>query len=62
VFGHDAQGGLVRVMRDGTPWIMGLDTGCVYGGVLTGWWVEQDRLLQVPARRVYLDPTGRVPA
>jgi bis(5'-nucleosyl)-tetraphosphatase (symmetrical) len=53
VFGHDAIGGLVRVERDGGPWVVGLDSGCVYGGQLSGYLVEQDRLLQVPAARVY---------
>ena len=52
-FGHDARRGLVRVERDGRPWLMGLDTGCVYGGALTGWLVEEDRLVQVPARAAY---------
>jgi hypothetical protein len=53
VFGHDARGGCVRVERAGTPWLVGLDTGCVYGGRLTGWLLEEDRLLHVPAARVY---------
>ncbi len=52
-FGHDARRVLVRVDRDGVPWLMGLDTGCVYGKKLTGWLVEEDRLVQVPARRAY---------
>lgn len=30
-----------------------LDTGCVYGRQLTGWLVEEDRLISVPARRTY---------
>ena len=53
IYGHDAVNGLVRIERDGLPWIMGLDTGCVYGGKLSGWLIEEDRLLQVPAARVY---------
>lgn len=53
VFGHDAREGLVRVERDGVPWVIGLDTGCVYGGRLTGWLVEADRLVSVPAARAY---------
>lgn len=53
IFGHDARGGLVRVERDGVPWLVGLDTGCVYGGRLSGWCPEDDRYLHVPARRVY---------
>lgn len=49
VFGHDARQGLVRRERAGRPYVIGLDTGCVYGGALSGWLVEEDRLLQVPA-------------
>ncbi len=48
VFGHDARRGLVRRDR-----IVGLDSGCVYGGRLTGWLREEDRLVGVPAARVY---------
>ena len=48
VFGHDARQGLVRRER-----IVGLDSGCVYGGKLTGWLREEDRLFSVPAARVY---------
>ena len=53
VYGHDARRGLVRVERAGRPWIIGLDSGCVYGGRLTGWIPEEDRLVYVPARRVW---------
>lgn len=53
VFGHDARRGLTRVERDGAPWLMGLDTGCVYGGQLTGFWPERGEIVQVQARRQY---------
>lgn len=53
--GHDARRGLV----DRRPWTLGLDTGCVYGGALTGYLLEEDRLLQVPARRMHVDPLAR---
>lgn len=48
VFGHWARAGLVRAER-----VRGLDTGCVWGNELTGWIAEEDRLVHVPARRVY---------
>ncbi|MCZ6597842.1 MAG: metallophosphoesterase [Planctomycetota bacterium] len=48
VFGHWARRGLVQ-----RPHLRGLDTGCVWGGKLTAWIAEEDRLVQVDARRVY---------
>ena len=49
IYGHDARRGL----QDHRPSTLGLDTGCVYGGLLTGFLLEEGRLLQVPARRIY---------
>ncbi|MEZ6006056.1 MAG: metallophosphoesterase [Planctomycetota bacterium] len=48
VFGHWAQRGLVVEERT-----RGLDTGCVWGGRLTAWIAEEDRLVHVPARRAW---------
>lgn len=42
VFGHWARRGLV-VRRQ----CVGLDTGCVYGGKLSAWIAEEDRIVQV---------------
>ena len=48
IFGHDAPGGLVAKRReDGSPYVIGLDSGCVYGGALSGYVLEEDRLVQV---------------
>ncbi len=48
VFGHDAPGGLVMKRRDdGSPYVIGLDSGCIYGGQLSGYALEEDRLVQV---------------
>lgn len=58
VFGHDAVRGLVRVERDGRPWVIGLDSGCVYGGALTGYVLEEDLLVQVAAHRVWKPISG----
>lgn len=41
LYGHDARRGL----NDRRPWSLGLDTGCVGGGRLTGYIVEEDRLV-----------------
>lgn len=55
VFGHWAQRGLIR---EGRVW--GLDTGCVYGGRLTGLWWPECRLVQVDAARAYRPVKGPV--
>lgn len=51
VWGHWARAGLV--VEAG---LRGLDTGCVWGGRLTAWIAEEDRLVQVPAARAYAAP------
>lgn len=52
VFGHWAREGLVTQER-----VRGLDTGCVWGGRLTAWIPEEDRLVSVEAARVYSPPS-----
>jgi len=52
VFGHDAPGGLVvkRLAEDDDllpPNILGLDSGCVYGGSLSAYVLEEQRIVQV---------------
>ena len=49
IYGHDA----LRGLQDYRPRTLGLDTGCVYGGRLTGYLLESDQLLAVDARAVY---------
>jgi bis(5'-nucleosyl)-tetraphosphatase (symmetrical) len=48
VFGHWAARGLVV-----RPGLRGLDTGCVWGGRLTAWVAEEDRLADVAAEKAY---------
>ena len=49
LYGHDA----VRGLQDHRPRTLGLDTGCVYGNQLTGYCLEEDRIIQVPAAASY---------
>ena len=53
VFGHWSVRGLVEL-----PGLRGLDTGCVWGGALTAWIAEEDRLVSVPAARQYAGHGG----
>jgi hypothetical protein len=52
IFGHDAPKGLVikRQNPDAPPFVVGLDTGCVYGRKLTAWILEEDEFVDVDAR------------
>ena len=49
IYGHDA----VRKVQDHRPRTLGLDSGCVYGGALTGYVLEEDRIVSVAALRDY---------
>ena len=43
IYGHDA----LRGLQDHRPKTLGLDTGCVYGGHLSGYLLEEDRIVSV---------------
>ncbi len=52
VFGHDAPGGLVIKRRDdGSPYVVGVDSGCIYGGPLSAYVLEEDLVVQVESRQ-----------
>ena len=53
VFGHDARVGLVQKYEGSVKVALGLDTGCVYGGPLTGWVMESDELVTAMPKRQY---------
>ena len=55
VFGHWAK--LGKVDR---PLAKGLDTGCVYGGQLTGIFWPRAQWVSVPARQQWFDPIAHV--
>ncbi len=46
IYGHDAKRGL----QDHRPRTLGLDSGCVYGNGLTGYLLEEDRLIQISSK------------
>ena len=48
IFGHWAKKGLVNLKG-----FKGLDTGCVYGKLLTGYCPEEDRFYQVKSQKAY---------
>jgi len=37
--------------RNRDPYVLGLDTGCVYGNKLTAYILDEDRLVQIPSRQ-----------
>jgi len=57
VFGHWAEQGLLI-----RPDVIGLDSGCVWGGQLSAWIAEEDRIVQVPAQRAYAIPSRTNPS
>ncbi|MBU07827.1 MAG: hypothetical protein CME13_07635 [Gemmatimonadetes bacterium] len=53
IFGHDAPGGLVvkRPSQEQPPWAVGLDSGCIYGGALSAYLLDEARVVQVPSQQ-----------
>tara|TARA_B100000029_G_scaffold516813_1_gene634895 strand:- start:76095 stop:76778 length:684 start_codon:yes stop_codon:yes gene_type:complete len=53
IFGHDAPIGLIIKRRDdGAPYLIGLDTGCVYGGCLSAYIYEEDTVEQIKSQQI----------
>ena len=53
IYGHSAKENIIRIKKKRKPCIMGIDTGCVYGGHLTAYIVEEDKVIQIKARKQY---------
>lgn len=54
IFGHDAvQGLIIKKRTNGSPYLIGLDSGCVYGGGLTGYVLEENRIVQTESQKVH---------
>jgi bis(5'-nucleosyl)-tetraphosphatase (symmetrical) len=51
VFGHDAPNGLVVKQKKGVPYLVGLDSGCVYGRALSAYVLEAKKVVQVRSRQ-----------
>lgn len=51
IYGHHPFRGARRTIRPCGLWTLGLDTGCVFGGELTGYWVETDSFVSVQSSR-----------
>lgn len=51
LYGHHPVTTPAKRVRPNGVWTLGLDTGCCFGGKLTGYWVEAKALVQVAAQR-----------
>lgn len=56
VFGHDARTGLQQ-----HPFAIGLDSGCCYGGELSGYLLPQREIVAVPGSKRGVDKRNRTP-
>jgi serine/threonine protein phosphatase 1 len=51
IVGHKPIGEPMRIMRNGDPIVVNVDTGCASGGRLTAYVVEDDAFVSIEARR-----------
>lgn len=49
LYGHHSRMEPHKTVRPNGVWTLGLDTGCCFGGKLTGYWVESRKLVSVKA-------------
>jgi predicted phosphodiesterase len=62
IVGHKPLREPLMLRRAGRPMVVNVDTGCAYGGALTGYCVEEERFLQVPSGQPARDGFGPTPA
>lgn len=64
LYGHHSYLEPRKTVRPNGVWTLGLDTGCCFGGHLTGYWVESRKLVSTKAQRKWYsdisEPTGLV--
>ena len=54
VFGHWVRREVLKTKN-----VIGLDTGCVYGGKLSAYVFPDDRIIQIPAKKTYVERKDR---
>jgi len=61
IVGHKPLRDPLMLRRAGRPLVVNVDTGCAYGGALTGYCIEDERFLQVPSLQPARDGFGATP-
>ncbi|MCE9620274.1 MAG: metallophosphoesterase [Planctomycetes bacterium] len=61
IVGHKPLFEPMVLRRDGDPIVVNVDTGCAYGGSLTAYCIEEDRLIMVPSQQPSRDGFGATP-
>jgi serine/threonine protein phosphatase 1 len=61
IVGHKPLPEPMVLRRNGEAIVVNVDTGCAYGGSLTAYCIEEDRLIRVPSRQPSRDGFGATP-
>ena len=61
IVGHKPMFEPLVLRRDGNPIVVNVDTGCAYGGFLTAYCIEEDRLIMVASKQPARDGFGSTP-